>query len=61
MDIAALSIMMSQSQLAQNVSIAVADLAMEQQQANMKQMTELLTQATPAPHPTLGKTIDISI
>lgn len=60
MDIAALSIAMSQMQLAQNVSLAVTDMAMEQQQANIEQLTEMMAE-TAAPHPTLGQTIDISI
>lgn len=57
MDIAALSIAMSQSQLMQNVSLAVADKVMETQQ---QQVTELMESAH-APHPNLGQMIDISI
>ncbi|MFF5994487.1 YjfB family protein [Lysinibacillus sp. KU-BSD001] len=60
MDIAALSIAMNQSQLMQNVSLAVSDMAMEQQQVQTQQMVETM-QSVDAPHPTLGKAIDISI
>ena len=60
MDIAALSIAMSQSQLMQNVSLAVADQVMETQQLQVQQMTELM-ETVDAPHPNLGKMIDISI
>ena len=60
MDVAALSITMSQSQLMQNVSLAVADQVMETQQQQVQQMTDLMESA-PAPHPNLGQMIDISI
>ena len=60
MDIAALSIAMSQSQLMQNVSLAVADQVMEAQQQQVQQVTELMESAH-APHPSLGQMIDISI
>ena len=52
MDIAALSIAMSQSQLMQNVSLAVADKVMETQQEQVQQMTELM-KSVHAPHPNL--------
>ena len=60
MDIAALSIAMSQSQLMQNVSLAVADKVMETQQQQVQQMTESM-ESVHAPHPNLGQMIDISI
>ena len=60
MDIAALSIAISQSQLMQNVSLAVADKVMETQQQQVQQVTELMESAH-APHPNLGQMIDISI
>lgn len=60
MDIAALSIAMSQSQLMQNVSLAVADKVMETQQEQVQQMTELM-ESVHVPHPNLGQMIDISI
>lgn len=57
MDIAALSIAMHQSQLMQNVSLAVTKQALEFQQQNSDQLVEMLD----APHPTAGHTIDISV
>ena len=58
MDIAALSIAMSQSQLMQNVSLAVTNKVLETQQQQAQQLTELMVDA---PHPSLGQSIDISI
>ena len=60
MDIATLSIAMSQSQLMQNVSLAVADKVMETQQQQVQQMTQSM-ESVHAPHPNLGQMIDISI
>ena len=60
MDIAALSIAMSQSQLMQNVSLSVADQVMETQQQQVQQMTQSM-ESVHAPHPNLGQMIDISI
>ena len=60
MDIAALSIAMSQSQLMQNVSLAVADKVMETQQQQVQQMPQSM-ESVHAPHPNLGQMIDISI
>lgn len=57
MDIAALSMMMSQQQLMQNVSLAVSKQAIEVQQ----DMTEQVVEMIDAPHPTLGQSIDLSI
>lgn len=59
MDIAALSISMHQSQLMQNISLAVTKQAMEFQQQSTEQLTEILEVATP--HPTSGHTIDLSV
>lgn len=60
MDIAALSITMSQTQLMQNVSLAVVGKVMETQQVQVQQMTEMM-ESVDAPHPNLGQKIDISI
>ncbi|KGR83397.1 YjfB family protein [Lysinibacillus odysseyi] len=60
MDIAALSITMSQAQLMQNVSLAVAGKVMETQQMQIQQVTEMM-ESMDAPHPDLGQKIDISI
>lgn len=57
MDIAALSITLSQQQLMQNVSLAVTKQAMEFQQQSTEQLVEMID----APHPTLGQSVDFSI
>lgn len=55
MDIAALSIGMNQASLSQNVSIALAKKVIETSQ----QSNEQLLKTMEAPHPTLGKSIDL--
>lgn len=50
MDIAALSLTMNQAKLIQNVSLAVATVAIEHQLENTAQLVEMLD----APHPTKG-------
>jgi hypothetical protein len=57
MDIAALSMTLSQQQLMQNVSLAVTKQAIESQQQSTEQLVEMVD----AQHPTLGQSIDISI
>ena len=57
MDIAALSMTLSQQQLMQNVSLAVTKQAVEIQQQSTNQLVEMVN----AQHPTLGQSIDISI
>ena len=57
MDIAALSMNLSQQQLLQNVSLAVTKQAMEVQQQTTDQLVEMID----AQHPILGQSIDISI
>lgn len=57
MDIAALAISMKQTDLMQNVSIAVTKQSMEFQEHSIEQLTEV----TNVSHPTLGHSIDISI
>ncbi|MEK3901702.1 MULTISPECIES: YjfB family protein [unclassified Paenibacillus] len=56
MDIAALSVVMSQSSLQQAAGLQVMSLAKEQAQSGAQDMVQMLSQAT---HPTLGKTLDI--
>lgn len=60
MDIAALSISINQSQLMQQVSLAVTKHAMEAQQQQVTQVAQLL-QTVPISDPNLGNVIDISI
>lgn len=55
MDIAALSIGLSQASLGQSVGIALAKTVMDTAQQNTSQMLEMVQ----APHPNLGHTIDL--
>ncbi|MBS4172174.1 YjfB family protein [Bacillus sp. FJAT-49736] len=55
MDIAALSIGLSQASLGQSVEIALTKKAMDTAQQNSVQMIKMLE----APHPNLGNTIDL--
>ncbi|WP_083255977.1 YjfB family protein [Domibacillus iocasae] len=55
MDIAALSMGMSNASLSQSVSIALTKKTMDMAQQNANQMVQMLQ----APHPTLGKSIDV--
>lgn len=55
MDIAALSIGMSQASLSQSVSIALTKKVMDSSQQNTVQMIEMLQ----APHPNLGHSVDL--
>ena len=55
LDIAALSIGLNQASLSQDVSIALAKKVMETSQ----QSNEQLLKALEAPHPNLGKSIDL--
>lgn len=55
MDIAALSMGMSNASLSQSVSIALTKKTMDMAQQNAGQMVQMLQ----APHPTLGKSIDV--
>lgn len=57
MDIAALSMTLSQQQLIQNVSLVVTKQAIELQQQSTEQLVEMVD----AQHPTLGQSIDLSI
>ncbi|MDO7906934.1 YjfB family protein [Paenibacillus sp. JX-17] len=60
MDIAAMSMAMSQTQLAQQASIQVLNMAKEQAQSQGQGLVQLL-QSSPSPHPNLGSRLDISI
>ena len=57
MDIAALAMSMKQAQLMQNVSLAVTKQAMAFQEHSSEQMMGILD----APHPTSGRSIDVSV
>lgn len=60
MDIAALSISLHQSQLMQQVSLAVTKQAMDMQQQHVQQIAEAI-ESVPVSDPNLGNVIDISI
>lgn len=55
MDIAALSINLNQASLGQGIGIALAKKTMEAAQQNSQEMLKMLD----APHPSLGKLIDL--
>lgn len=60
MDIAALSMAMSQASVAQAASIQVMSMTKDMAQEEGQQMAEML-KSVPAPHPNLGGSLDISI
>ena len=59
MDIAELSIIMSQSRVQQSAGIAVMKIAMDSGKENAIQMTEMIKNA--AVDPNLGNHIDVSV
>lgn len=58
MDIAALSILMKQGQVSQQVSLAVMDKAMENSQISVEALLKVLEQSV-TPH--LGQSVDIRL
>lgn len=60
MDIAALSIAMSQTSLAQSASLQVFSMSKNMAEQQGQQMAEML-KTVPAPHPNLGGSLDISV
>lgn len=58
MDIAALSVSMSQASLAQQVGLSVAKLSIDTATQNAEDLTKLMEQSV---NPNLGSNIDISI
>ncbi|CAH1190671.1 MULTISPECIES: YjfB family protein [unclassified Paenibacillus] len=60
MDIAALSIAMSQTSLAQSASLQVLSMSKNMAEQQGQQMAEML-KTVPAPHPNLGGSLDISV
>lgn len=58
MDIGALSTAMSQSSLAQSVSIQVLNIAKDQAEIQGQNLVQMLGQSV---HPNLGKTLDIRV
>ncbi len=57
MDIAALAMSLKQTELIQNVTLAVTKQAMVFQEQSTDQLLEILD----APHPTSGQTIDVFV
>ncbi|AKP48492.1 YjfB family protein [Bacillus smithii] len=62
MDISALSVGLHQIQLQQSVGIALTKKAMDAAQVQSQAMINMIQQsAVPAPHPTSGHKIDVSV
>lgn len=61
MDIAALSIVMNQSQVKQQARLSVMKSAMSTAETNAAALIEMMNESTdqPAPHPYLGGRIDV--
>ncbi|MFX3650424.1 MAG: YjfB family protein [Paenibacillus sp.] len=60
MDIAALSMAMSQASVMQSASLKVMSMSKDMAQQQGQQMTEML-KSLPAPHPNLGGSLDLSV
>ncbi|MDQ0719673.1 MULTISPECIES: YjfB family protein [Paenibacillus] len=60
MDIAALSMAMSQASVVQSASLQVMSITKDMAQQQGQQMTEML-KSVPAPHPNLGRSLDLSV
>ncbi|MGO4731427.1 YjfB family protein [Paenibacillus sp. 2KB_22] len=60
MDIAALSMAMSQASVMQSASLQVMSITKDMAQQQGQQMTEML-KSVPAPHPNLGGSLDLSV
>ncbi|KAA8751547.1 MULTISPECIES: YjfB family protein [Paenibacillus] len=60
MDIAALSMAMSQASVVQSASLQVMSITKDMAQQQGQQMTEML-KSVPAPHPNLGGNLDLSV
>jgi Trp operon repressor len=58
MDIAALSISMSQAELAQEVGVSIAKLSMDNAAQDFEDLTKMMEQSV---NPNIGSNIDISI
>ncbi|APO46378.1 YjfB family protein [Paenibacillus sp. ClWae2A] len=60
MDIAALSMAMSQASVVQSASLQVMSITKDMAQQQGQQMAEML-KSMPAPHPNLGGSLDLSV
>jgi hypothetical protein len=62
MDIAAMSVIMAHQQIRTDASVAIMNNVKDLVQQQGRQLIEMLEQSgSPAPHPSLGKTIDIKL
>ncbi|WP_199884016.1 YjfB family protein [Anaerosinus massiliensis] len=61
MDIAALSVAMSQTRFQQDLGISVMKMAMDQASSQGNALAELMEDASAAVDPNLGANVDISI
>ncbi|MGY0691264.1 YjfB family protein [Virgibacillus sp. FSP13] len=62
MDVAAMSVVMANSQLRSDASLAIMDKSMGVMEQQGQQMMEMLQKsAVPVTHPTLGNAIDVKI
>jgi len=61
MDVAGLSIMLKQSQVQQQASLSVMKKAMNMGEQNAAQLLEMMGSSQEAPHPHLGKSIDLQV
>ncbi|WP_042143802.1 YjfB family protein [Paucisalibacillus sp. EB02] len=62
MDIAALSVVMANSQVRSDASLAIMSNIKNLMHQQGNQLTEMLSKSVPeAPHPTLGKSVDIKL
>ncbi|WP_010099231.1 YjfB family protein [Ornithinibacillus scapharcae] len=62
MDIAAMSVVMSNSKVRSDASLAIMANVKNLMQQQGNQLTEMLSQSVAnAPHPTLGKSVDIKL
>ncbi|WP_339213205.1 YjfB family protein [Ornithinibacillus sp. FSL M8-0202] len=62
MDIAAMSVVMANSQVRSDASLAMIANVKDLMQQQGAQLTEMLSQSLQqAPHPTLGKSVDIRL
>lgn len=61
MDIAALSIGLHQAQLQNAVGLALTKKVLEANKEQSAALLNMLAPAVPAPHPTLGGRVDVSV
>jgi len=60
-DIAALSVVQANQQVRQDASLAMMGKSLDLVEQQGEQLAELLQASSPAPHPSLGSTIDMKV